>query len=268
MTNDKLKGQSAIVTGSSSGIGKAVALALGAAGANVLVNYHSNQQEGEAVAEEIRQLGVKAVAVKADVSKEAEVEALFDQALQEFKRIDIVISNSGIQKDNKLVDMSLEEWEKVIGVNLTGAFLCARRAAREFIRQGVDESLSRAAGKLIFMSSVHEVIPWGGHANYAASKGGIMLFMKSIAQELAPHKIRVNNLGPGAIQTPINRSVWSDPAAKKELLELIPYGRIGMPEDIGKAAVWLASDDSDYVQGTTIFIDGGMTLYPEFADNG
>lgn len=268
MSKGKLQGQSAIVTGSSSGIGKAVALALGEAGANVLVNYHSNADEGKAVAEEIQRMGVKSVAVKGDVSKEADVEALFDQALKQFGRIDIVVSNSGIQKDNMLVDMTLDEWEKVIGVNLTGAFLCARRAAREFIKQGVDETVSRAAGKLIFMSSVHEVIPWGGHANYAASKGGVMLFMKSIAQELAPHKIRVNNIGPGAIQTAINRSVWSDPAAKKELLELIPYGRIGMPEDVGKAAAWLASDEADYVQGTTLFIDGGMTLYPEFADNG
>ncbi len=268
MSIHRLKGQSAIVTGSSSGIGKAIALALGAAGVNVLVNYHSNAEEGEQVAQAIRDMGVESHAVQADVSKEAEVEKLFDQAIAQFGRIDIVISNSGIQKDNPLIDMTLEEWEKVINVNLTGAFLCARRAAREFIRQGVDESISRAAGKIIFISSVHEVIPWGGHSNYAASKGGVMLFMKSIAQELAPHKIRVNNIGPGAIQTPINRNVWSDTAAKKELLELIPYGRIGMPEDVGKAAVWLASDEADYVQGTTLFIDGGMTLYPEFADNG
>jgi len=268
MSANRLLGQSAVVTGASSGIGKAIALALGRAGANVLVNYNGSQEKGEEVADRIRDMGVKAIAVKADVSKEADVETMFDQVLATFGRLDILISNSGIQQDNPLIEMSLDQWEKVIGVNLTGAFLCARRAAREFCRQGIDQTLSKAAGKIIFISSVHEVIPWGGHANYAASKGGIMLFMKSIAQELAPHKIRVNNIGPGAVKTPINREVWSDPESEKQLLELIPYGRIGLPEDVGNVAVWMASDEADYVNGTTLFVDGGMTLYPEFADNG
>ncbi|MDJ1499768.1 SDR family oxidoreductase [Xanthocytophaga agilis] len=268
MTSITLKGQAAIVTGSSSGIGKAIALALGKAGADVLVNYHGHAEEGEQVAEDIRAMGVKSIAIKADVSKENDVNEMFDQALKTFGRIDIVVSNSGIQKDSPLVDMTLDQWNQVINVNLTGAFLCARRAAQEFRRQGIDTSISKAAGKLIFMSSVHEVIPWGGHCNYAASKGGMMLFMKSISQELAPHKIRVNSIGPGAIQTSINKEVWTDNESKEKLLELIPYGRIGLPEDVGKVAVWLASDEADYVNGTTIFVDGGMTLYPEFADNG
>ena len=263
-----LAGQAALVTGASSGIGKAVALALAEAGADVAVNYNGNAESAEAVAAQIRSAGRQAIAVKANVSREADVEAMFDQALAQFGRIDIVVSNAGIQKDNPLIDMTLEEWEQVIGINLTGAFLCARRAAREFRRQGVDASRSPAAGKIIFVSSVHEVIPWAGHCNYAASKGGMMLLMKSIAQELAPLKIRVNSIGPGAIRTPINREVWSNPDSNRELLELIPYGRIGTPEDIGQVAVWLASDASDYVHGTTLFVDGGMTLYPEFADNG
>ena len=264
----KLAGQTAIVTGSSSGIGKAIALSLAAAGANVVVNSHSQPEKGEQVAEDIRAAGGQSIAIQADVSQEEGVEKLFGQALQKFGRLDILVSNSGIQKDAPLLEMTLDEWNQVIDVNLTGAFLCARRAAREFSRQGVAENTSRAAGKIIFISSVHEVIPWAGHVNYAASKGGVMLFMKSIAQELAPQKIRVNSIAPGAIQTPINREAWETDEARKKLLELIPYGRIGLPEDIGNVAAWLASDEADYVTGTTIFVDGGMTLYPGFADNG
>ena len=156
----------------------------------------------------------------------------------------------------------------MLNVNLTGQFLCAREAACEFLRRGVVKERSVAAGKIICMSSVHEVIPWAGHCNYAASKGGVMLMMKSLAQELAPHHIRVNSIGPGAIKTPINRVAWETPEAEAELLKLIPYYRVGVPEDIARAAVWLASDDSDYVTGTTLFVDGGMTLYPGFATGG
>ena len=205
---------------------------------------------------------------RADVSKEAEVEAMFQAMYKEFGTIDILVSNSGIQKDAPFAEMSLEDWQKVIDVNLTGQFLCAREAVREFIKRGVVPERSLAAGKIICMSSVHEVIPWAGHANYAASKGGIMLLMKSMAQELAPQKIRINSIGPGAIQTPINKDAWETPEALNKLLELIPYKRIGQPEDIGRAAVWLASDEADYVTGTTLFVDGGMTLYPGFAGNG
>jgi glucose 1-dehydrogenase len=164
--------------------------------------------------------------------------------------------------------MTLDQWNFVLGVNLTGMFLCTREAAREMIRRGIRPEVSRAAGKIICMSSVHEKIPWAGHANYAASKGGVMLFMQTLGQELAPHRIRINSIGPGAIATPINRSAWETPEALNSLLKLIPYGRIGLPEDIGKATVWLASDDSDYVHGQTLFVDGGMTLYPEFAHGG
>ena len=193
---------------------------------------------------------------------------LFAKMFKEFGTIDIMVSNAGIQIDADFVNMTLKQWQRVIDVNLTGGFLCAKEAAGEFIRRGVVQGKSICAGKIIFISSVHEVIPWARHANYAASKGGIMLLMKSIAQELAPHKIRVNSIGPGAIKTPINVDAWSTPEAEKNLLTLIPYKRVGEPQDIATVAVWLASDESDYVNGTTIIVDGGMTLYPGFATGG
>jgi glucose 1-dehydrogenase len=263
-----LKDQSALVTGADSGIGKGVALALAAAGAKVVINYAHNHDAAEDVVEQIIASGGEAFAVQADVSHENEVKVMFAQMFARYHTIDILVNNAGLQKDSKFVDMTLDDWNKVISVNLTGQFLCSREAAREFIRRGVVEERSVAAGKIICMSSVHEVIPWAGHVNYAASKGGISMFMKSIAQELAPHKIRVVGIGPGAIQTPINKSAWETPEALDKLLTLIPYNRIGKPDDIGKLAAWLASDQADYITGTTIFMDGGMTLYPGFADNG
>jgi glucose 1-dehydrogenase len=264
----RLKGQSALVTGSSSGIGKAIAMALAREGACVAINYHSDEKSALEVVKEIKATGGDAIAVGADVSKEADVKRMFGQMFEAFGTIDILVNNAGMQKDAPFVEMTLDDWEKVIGVNLTGQFLSAREAAKEFIRRGINKEISVAAGKIIFISSVHEVIPWAGHVNYAASKGGITLLMKSIAQELAPHKIRINSIAPGAIKTSINKSVWSDPESEKKLQELIPYGRIGDPEDIAKAAVWLASDDSDYVHGETLVVDGGMTLYPGFKENG
>ncbi len=263
-----LKNQKALVTGASSGIGEACALALGAAGADVAVNYISEKEEAQRVVQRIRDHGVKALAVRADVSNEAEVETMFADVIREFGTIDILINNAGLQRDAAFHEMTLEQWNKVIAVNLTGQFLCARAAVREFLRRGVVPSVSSSAGKIICMSSVHEVIPWAGHANYAASKGGIMLMMKSLAQEVAPKKIRVNSIAPGAIKTAINRDAWETPQAEKDLLRLIPEGRVGVPEDIARVAVWLASDASDYVVGTTLFADGGMTLYPGFATGG
>jgi glucose 1-dehydrogenase len=268
VTDQPLKGQKAIVTGASSGIGEGVARALAAAGASVIVNYSAKADAAAAIAKDIVAKGGEAFAIHADVSKEAEVEAMFSETLSRFGTIDILVNNAGLQRDAPFVDMTLEQWNYVLGVNLTGMFLCARAAAREFIRRGVRPDVSRAAGKIICMSSVHEVIPWAGHVNYAASKGGVRMLMQTLAQELSPHKIRVNSIGPGAIKTPINRPAWETPEALKSLLTLIPYGRIGLPEDIGKAAVFLASDDSDYVQGQTLFVDGGMTLYPEFGHGG
>ncbi|HEY9615960.1 MAG TPA: SDR family oxidoreductase [Microcoleaceae cyanobacterium] len=263
-----LKGQKALVTGASSGIGEAAARCLAKAGAAVVVNYHSEQEAAEKIVHDIRAEGGEAIAIGANVAKEDDVKAMFAQMLREFGTIDILVNNAGIQKDAALVEMTLADWDLVIGVNLTGQFLCAREAVKEFLRRGVKPDVSCAAGKMICMSSVHEVIPWAGHVNYASSKGGIDMLMKSMAQELAPQKIRINSIAPGAIQTQINTAAWSTPEAKAKLLQLIPAGRVGIPDDIGKAVVWLASDDSDYVNGTTLFVDGGMTLYPGFAKGG
>jgi glucose 1-dehydrogenase len=263
-----LPGQYALVTGANSGIGRAVALGLAKAGADVAVNYVTDPAAAEAVVAEIKAMGRRAIALKADVSQEAEVEQMFADAIKEFGTLHIVVPNAGLQRDSAFTEMTMAQWNTVIGVNLTGQFLCARAAAREFLRRGVVPSVSKAAGKIIHMSSVHQVIPWAGHANYASSKGGVMLLMKTIAQELAPHFIRVNAIAPGAIQTPINTAAWSTPQAYADLMTLVPYKRIGEPDDIAQAAVWLASDASDYVTGATLFVDGGMTLYPGFATGG
>jgi glucose 1-dehydrogenase len=267
-SNKPLAGQKALVTGASSGIGRAVAIAFGKAGADVVVNYVSGEGAAQEVAEEIRQAGAKAITCKADVSRENEVESMFARMLAEFGTIDILVANAGLQRDASIADMTMEQWDRVISVNLTGQFLCARMAVREFRRRGIVRDISRSAGKIICMSSVHQVIPWAGHINYAASKGGIDLFMRSLAQEVAPDRIRVNAIAPGAIRTPINRPAWETTEAYDQLMALVPYGRIGEPDDIADAAVWLASDAADYVVGTTLFVDGGMTLYPGFADNG
>jgi len=263
-----LRGQKALVTGASSGIGKEIALALGKAGADVVVNYFGGQQAAEAVVETIRASGVRAFAHRADVSREADVTEMFRRAIDELGTLDILVNNAGIQRDAAFDRMSMADWERVLATNLTGQFLCAREAVREFKRRGVVPAVSAAAGKIICISSVHEVIPWAGHANYAAAKGGVMLMMKSLAQEVAPLRIRVNSIAPGAIRTPINAPAWNTAAAYEALMKLVPYGRIGEPADIARAAVWLASDDSDYVVGTTLFVDGGMTLYPGFASGG
>lgn len=263
-----LEGQRALVTGASSGIGEGIARALAAAGATVAVNYTSGGSRAAAVVADIVKAGGKAIAVGADVSDEEQVEALFERLRSEWGSVDILVNNAGLQKDAAIQDMTLADWNRVLAVNLTGQFLCARAAVREFLRRGPQPGVSRATGKIICISSVHEVIPWAGHANYAASKGGVMLLMKTLAQELAPKRIRVNSICPGAIKTPLNQAAWKTPEAEASLLNLIPYRRIGLPEDIGRAAVWLASDAADYVTGTSLFVDGGMTLYPGFEMGG
>jgi glucose 1-dehydrogenase len=263
----KLMDQKALVTGASSGIGAAVALALAQAGAAVGVNYASGAERANAVMRAIREANGEALSLRADISREDEVATMFARFVDAFGRIDILVANAGIQKDAALRDLSLKQWDEVIAVNLTGQFLCVREAARRFLLQGASP-VSRAKGKIICMSSVHEAIPWAGHANYAASKGGLSMLMKTVAQELAGQGVRVNGIAPGAIRTGINRSVWSDEKKAQKLLELIPYRRIGEAEDVARAAVWLASDESDYVVGTTLWVDGGMSLYPAFVGNG
>ncbi|MEU8518837.1 SDR family oxidoreductase [Streptomyces sp. NBC_01216] len=261
-------GQKALVTGANSGIGLATAVALGRAGADVVVNYVAGAEEAAKVVARIEGFGVRAYAHQADVSDEDQVVAMVDRAVEEFGTIDIMVANAGLQRDAAVTEMTRAQWQKVIDVNLTGQFLCAREAAKEFLRRGVVEDVSRSAGKIICMSSVHQVIPWAGHVNYAASKGGVGMMMETLAQELAPHRVRVNAIAPGAIRTPINHDAWSTPEAEADLLRLIPYGRVGDPEDIAHAAVALASDLLDYVVGTTLFVDGGMTLFPGFATGG
>lgn len=263
-----LKGQKALVTGANSGIGKATAIGLGRAGADVVVNYVADQESAEAVVREITSFGVRAAAYEADVSQEDQVVAMVDRMVREFGTIDIMVANAGLQRDAPFTEMTLAQWQKVLDVNLTGQFLCAREATKEFLRRGVVPEVSRSAGKIICMSSVHQLIPWAGHVNYASSKGGVQMMMETLAQELAPKKIRVNAIAPGAIRTPINRGAWETEQAREDLLKLIPYDRIGDPDDIANAVVALASDLLDYVVGATLYVDGGMTLFPGFATGG
>ncbi len=271
-TRAVLKGQKALVTGASSGIGRGIAVALCAAGADVMINYVGDESSARAVVDEATHCGCagrgRAIAHRADVSDESQVVEMFARLKREFGTVDIVVNNAGLQQDAPIEHMTLTQWSKVIGVNLTGQFLCAREAVREFKRRGVRREVSCAAGKIICISSVHEVIPWAGHVNYAASKGGVYQLMKSIAQEVAPWRIRVNSICPGAIRTPINKPAWDTPDAYAELLKLIPYKRIGEVEDIARLAVWLASDEADYITGASLFVDGGMTLYPGFEAGG
>jgi glucose 1-dehydrogenase len=263
-----LLGQKALVTGASSGIGRAIAIALGEAGADVVINYVSGEDKAQALADEIRAQGVRALAVRADVSDEAQVGEMFSTMIGQLGTIDILVNNAGLQQDAPFHEMTLAQWNKVLAVNLTGQFLCSRAAVREFLRRGVQADVSCSAGKILCVSSVHEVIPWAGHVNYATSKGGVMLMMKSLAQEVAPYRIRVNSICPGAIRTPINMQAWDTPEAYNDLMKLIPYKRIGEAAEIGRAAVWLASDYADYVHGISLFVDGGMTLYPGFETGG
>jgi len=264
-----LTGQKALVTGATSGIGKQVAIALGHAGADVVVNYITDPDKAEEVVHDIeRRCDIKAMAIRADVSKEDEVQAMFKTMIDELGTVDILVANAGLQRDAPFDELTLAQWNMVMNVNLTGQFLCAREAVREFKRRGVVPEVSCAAGKIICMSSVHDIIPWAGHVNYAASKGGVMMMMKSLAQEVAPWRIRVNAISPGAIRTPINMEAWETPEAYAELMRLVPYNRIGETDDIGRAAVWLASDYSDYITGTALYVDGGMTLYPGFETGG
>ena len=267
MTSVSLQGQRAVVTGASSGIGAAAAKALAAAGASVLLTYHSSADEAEAVADEARESGPSVHVVRADISDPADCARLFEEADDLLGGIDIMVANAGVQKDAAFAELSLEDWRKVIDVNLTGQFLCAQEAVRRFRRQGGTDA-SVAAGKIVFTSSVHQAIPWAGHANYASAKGGLKLLMQSMAQELSAEKIRINAVAPGAIKTDINKDAWQDEEAEQKLLKLIPYGRVGVPEDVARAILWLASDASDYVVGTTLFVDGGMMLFPAFREGG
>lgn len=260
--------QTIIVTGASSGIGQGIAIAFGRLGANVVINYHSDKGGADQTLEMIKQGGGDGFVHKANVSKESEVQDMFQKAIERYGKVDVLVNNAGIQMDSSFSSMTLDQWNGVINTNLTGYFLCAREAVKHFEKAATATPDGPAIGNIIFISSVHDIIPWAGHTNYASSKGGILMLLKSLALEVAPKKIRVNGISPGAIATDINENVWGDEAKKTALLKLIPYGRIGQPEDVAKVAVWLASSESDYVTGTTVYVDGGMTLYPGFVNNG
>jgi len=266
-----LRQRVAIVTGASSGIGRATAIALANAGATVAVNHfpsEASRTQADDVVRDIADAGGHAIALAADITREDQVDGMFAETRDRFGRLDILINNAGIERPSAIQDMTLADWQAVIDVNLTGQFLCSRAAVRAFLKQKNGDAAPGAIGTIIFISSVHAVIPWAFQSNYAASKGGVSLLMQSLAQELAPMKIRVNSVAPGAIRTSINHEAWGSDEKMAGLLKLIPYGRIGEPEDVGRAVVWLASAASDYVTGTTLFIDGGMTLYPAFRGAG
>lgn len=264
-----LAGQIAVVTGGSSGLGRASAVALGEAGCTVVVNHlERSRDEAEEVVAEITDAGGTATAIAADVSSEADVEKMFAETIRRFGTVHILVNNAGIQSGAPFADMTYDQWRKVIAVNLDGQFLCARAAVREFLRRGPQPGVSAATGKIICVSSVHQAIPWAYEINYAASKGGVMLMMQSLAQELAQEKIRVNAIAPGAIRTSLNEDAWRTEDALNRLLELIPYGRIGEPPDVARTVLFLASDLSDYMTGATIYVDGGMMLYPGFRGAG
>jgi glucose 1-dehydrogenase len=254
----RLAGRRALVTGSATGIGRATVQRLAAEGADAVVNYVGSSDAADEVVEEISRAGGRAIAVQADVSSEEQVQAMFARAREELGGpVDILVNNAGIEKPFLLVDMPLEEWNKVIGVNLTGAFLCAREAARGMVA-------ADAPGIIVNVSSVHEVIPWERFGHYCASKGGMKLWAQTIAKELAPKRIRVVNVAPGAIATPINKDVLEDDVKRRAVEAEIPWGRFGKPEEIAAAVAWLASDEAEYVTATTLFVDGGMTAYPGF----
>src|SRR5947207_8033667 len=257
----RLRGLRALVTGGYSGIGGATAVRLAQEVASVVVNYLTGDQEAEEVVNEIINTGAKGIAVQADVSQEKEVDAMFKQTVDEFGGLDILVNNAGIEHEYKFVDLPLEKWQKVIDVDLTGAFLCAQRAVRLMLESEKDCSI-------INITSVHQIIPWVGYVDYCVAKAGLDMLTKTLALELADSKIRINSIAPGAIKTPINKKVWSDPQGLKDLLKKIPVCRVGEPEEIASLVAFLCSDDASYITGATIYADGGMTLYPSFKHGG
>lgn len=254
MSDKNLQGRKALVTGGNSGIGEAIARRLAAAGAHVVINYRSYPQAAQKIVEEINKEGGQALAIEADISSEQEITRMFIEADKQVGAMDILVNNAGIENNSAFLELSAEDWDKVLNVDLRAVFLCSQQAARRM----------QTGGVIINISSVHELIPWAGYAHYCAAKGGLEMLMKTMALELAQNKIRVNNIAPGAIITPINNAWLDDPKKRDEVLAKIPWGRIGRADEVAAAAWFLASDDAEYITGTTLFIDGGMSLYANF----
>jgi NAD(P)-dependent dehydrogenase (short-subunit alcohol dehydrogenase family) len=256
-----LAGKRALVTGANSGLGEAIATALAGAGARVALNYVVHPEKAEEVAHRIEGRGGSALPVKADVSNAAEVAAMFAAVDRAFGGLDVLVNNAGIDGHRALTwEADPAEWERVVRVDLLGPFLCAREALRRMVAQ--------RRGVVLNVTTVHERIAWSGYGAYASAKAGLSMLTKTLAQEAAPFGIRVVALAPGAIRTPINRDVWSDPASYQDLLTKIPLGRIGEPEEVARAAVFLVSDAASYLTGSTVFVDGAMTDYPSFRHGG
>lgn len=256
-----LRDRRALVTGANSGLGAAIAAALARAGARVAVNFVTDPAAADQVVGAIRAAGGTAVPIQADVSDPGQVAAMFRAVDEAFGGLDVLVNNAGVDGPRAPTwEADPAAWERVLKVDLFGAFLCAREAARRMVAQ--------RRGVIVNLTSVHEKIPWGGYGAYAAAKAGLSMLTKTLAQEAAPHGVRVVALAPGAIRTPINRAVWEDPAAMQDLLEKIPLGRIGEPEEVARVAAFLASDAASYLTGSTVFVDGAMTDYPDFAHGG
>jgi glucose 1-dehydrogenase len=247
----RLEGKVAVVTGAATGIGQAIAVAFAAEGAKVVVDYVGAASAANETLGKIHAVGGECIAVAADVSDAAAVHGLVQAAVDAYGRLDVLVNNAGIEKKAAFVDFPLETWNKIVAVNLTGPFLCAQAAARQMIPQG-------QGGRIINISSIHEDMTMPTNAPYCATKGGLRMLMRTIAVELAQHKITVNNIGPGATYTPIDADVIADPKLNAEILAGIPMGRWGTPEEVAKVAVFLASEDAGYVTGSTYFVDGGM----------
>ncbi|TGA98862.1 glucose 1-dehydrogenase [Sporolactobacillus shoreae] len=254
-----LSGKVAVVTGGSKGIGNAIARRLSEEKMSVVINYNRDHRGAEETVALLRKAGGKAVAVRADIGTEKGARALVNAAIEHFDGVDVWVNNAGMENQSPTDKLGLEDWNKVINVNLTGVFLGSRTALRYFLNQ-------KKRGNIINLSSVHQRIPWPTFAHYAASKGGVRMFSETIALEYAGRGIRVNSIAPGTINTPINAEKFADPVQKKSTVELIPISYIGEPKEVAAVAAWLASEESSYVTGATIFVDGGMSLYPEFKE--
>jgi glucose 1-dehydrogenase len=250
-----LEGRVALVTGAGTGIGKAIAERLHAEGARVAIDYRGSKDDARALAGRLSKKGPRVVAVQADVSKQSDVKALVETVVQELGGLHVLVNNAGIERNESFLDISEEDWDLILSVNLKGPFLCTQAAVRYMKDHG--------GGVIVNVSSIHEDVPLPGFTAYAASKGGLRMLTRNLTEELAGYGVRINNVAPGAIATPINTALLQDEAKMKELARIVPLGHIGKPEDVAEVACFLASDRSRYVTGSTYYVDGGMVRHAE-----